>query len=104
MYRVRRVVGFAVIPDQLNVIENFLNVVVSIVLELLVDCAQIHGVFDEVAIVEQTHSSDKLEGTFPIHRGSKVERLVSIEQRLQNDFHFLCFFLAQICFGGKLQR
>lgn len=36
-YRIGRVISFAIVPDQLNVIENILNIFVMIVFELLID-------------------------------------------------------------------
>ena len=54
LYRSFRVVEFAVVPDQLEVIQDLLDVVVSgSFLQLLEDCTQIHWSFDDVRVIEE---------------------------------------------------
>ena len=55
-YRSRRIVNFAIVPYQLNVIQHFLDVLISVGGELFLDGSQIDGVLDDKRIVGQSQS------------------------------------------------
>ena len=50
------VVELAVVPDELNIVENFLHGIVPIFSQFLVDGAQIHRVLDDGRVVDQPHA------------------------------------------------
>ena len=50
------VVGFAVIPDELNIVESFFNESVFLSFEFLTARSKIHGTLDNEGVVSETES------------------------------------------------
>lgn len=53
-YRSLDVVGLAVVPDELSVVEELLDMLVPLLDDLLQDGAEVHGMGDECGVVEQS--------------------------------------------------
>lgn len=49
------VVQLAVVPDKLDIVESLLDVLVLAVHQLLLHCAQIHGVLHDKGVIGQSH-------------------------------------------------
>lgn len=54
IYRSLDVVGLAVVPDELGVIEELLDMLVPLLCDFMQDGAEVHGVRDERGVVEQS--------------------------------------------------
>lgn len=50
-YGIRGIVAFTIIPDQLNIVKNFFNCLISVLFEFLINGAQIHGILDEELVI-----------------------------------------------------
>ena len=53
-YRSLDVVGLAVVPDELSVVEELLDILVPLLDDLLQDGAEVHRMGDECGVVEQS--------------------------------------------------
>lgn len=58
------VVGFAVVPDELNIIESFFNETVFLSFEFLTARSKIHGTLDNEGVVSETESCVTMELPF----------------------------------------
>ena len=71
-----RVVYFSILPDQMNVFEAVLNVLVHAVANFLLDSREIHGVFDDDGIVKEVE-------TLPIDGEAEGFWVGSVEEILE---------------------
>ena len=76
------VVFFAVIPDELHIIEHLFDVVVAILFELFVDGGQVHGVLDYIKIVGQSHA-------LPVDGLPEIVGLVRLQKAVYDYLYFL---------------
>ena len=79
------IVGFAVVPDQLDIIQHLLDVLIFIVFEFFADSWQIHGMGDDIEIVGESHA-------FPVDGLSKIIGLVGLVEAVDDNFDFFGLF------------
>ena len=58
------VVGFAVIPDELNIVKSFFNETVFLSFEFLSTRSKIHGTLDNEGVISQTESCINMDIPF----------------------------------------
>ena len=64
-----RVIGLTIIPNQLNIIQNFLNSRIVIALHFPLQSSEVHRILDDGEIVGEAH-------TFPVYGLAEVEGVV----------------------------
>lgn len=95
--RIVRVVGLAIIPNHLQIIEYFLQPLIPLFFQLPQDSRQVHRMLDNRWIISQPHS-------FPINRLPEVKRLVGLIETVDDDPQFFDLILAEFGAGGEPKR
>lgn len=73
-----RVVGLAVVPNELYVIEHILNTAVVLSFHLPLQRSQVHGVLHDREIVGETHA-------FPVDGLAEIEGVVGLVEAVYYD-------------------
>ena len=73
------VVGFAIIPNELDIIQNLFYFLVPIFPKLFIDGGQVHGIFDDGEIIGESHA-------FPIDWLSEVVAFVGLFEAVADDY------------------
>jgi len=80
------IVDLAIVPNKLNIIERFLHKPILVSFEFLVNCVEIHWVFDDESVVCQSHTSINILTTFPVHRILEIVGLWFVHDALNDGF------------------